>query len=417
MYGAQELGSAPLNIEENKPLGELTVTVEASAPIHWVRVKGRVTGLQGRIVDGASLLIAQPAGWEFEAPLNADGSFEFPRVRPGAYAALLLPNPDGAGAKPITIGERDVDKLEFRAPAVRQIRGRVVVEGGGPMTRVSLTLESNAPRSTQALIRAPEILIDPQPDGRFSVAVPEGVYRASVSVAAVGYRVRSLTLGSVDLMKENLKAPAPGGAEMRITLAPPATLDWVKVSGEVSGLPQAGAGRPRVVKLDGPIRGLEGRIQPDGSFEIPRVLRGNYPAYVDAGSPGASATRIAVGRSDLTDVEITLHRPAPVSGRVKLDNGGRLPNLSQFTVSIADPDSIRLDARLDSAARATPNANGTFQVLLYEGVHRVVVSGIPAGYRVKSIVSGGTELTQGLLNLTAPSGAARVEIEIVLTRN
>jgi hypothetical protein len=172
-----------------------------------------------------------------------------------------------------------------------------------------------------------------------------------------------------------------------------------------------------VVKLDGPIRGLEGRIQPDGSFEIPRVLRGNYTAYVDAGSPGASATRIAVGRSDLTDVEITLHRPAPVSGRVKLDNGGRLPNLSQFTVSIADPDSIRLDARLDSAARATPNANGTFQVLLYEGVHRVVVSGIPAGYRVKSIVSGGTELTQGLLNLTAPSGAARVEIEIVLTRN
>jgi hypothetical protein len=102
---------------------------------------------------------------------------------------------------------------------------------------------------------------------------------------------------------------------------------------------------------------------------------------------------------------------------VKLDTGRPLPNLSRLTVSIADPDGASLNARLDSAARATPNANGTFQILLYEGVHRIVVNGIPAGYRVKSIVSGGTELTRGLLNLIAPSGAARVEIEIVLTRN
>jgi hypothetical protein len=417
MYGAQELGLAPLNVEENKPLDELTITVEASAPIHWVRVKGRVTGLQGPVVEGASLLFAQPAGWEFEAPLNADGSFEFQRVRPGAYGALLLPNPGGVSAKPITIGEADARNVEFAAPAVRQIRGRVVVEGAGPMPRVSLTLVSNAPQSAGALIRAPEILIDPQPDGRFSIAVPEGVYRAAVSVAAGGYRVRSLTLGSVDLLKENLQAPTRGAAEMRITLVAPAVLDWMKVSGKVSGLPPSGGGRPRVVKLDGPIPGLEGRIQPDGSFEIPRALRGSYIAYVDAGVPGASARRITVGRSDLTDVDITLRRPATVSGRVKLDTGRPLPNLSRLTVSIADPDGASLNARLDSAARATPNANGTFQILLYEGVHRIVVNGIPAGYRVKSIVSGGTELTRGLLNLIAPSGAARVEIEIVLTRN
>jgi hypothetical protein len=85
-----------------------------------------------------------------------------------------------------------------------------------------------------------------QPDGAFRATLPEGEYRVSWSGLTLGYEIKSLTAGNLDLFANPLKVsvdtPPPA---IRLVLSVDGN-PWVKVSGRVTnfGSTRVVASRP-----------------------------------------------------------------------------------------------------------------------------------------------------------------------------
>jgi TonB family protein len=141
------------------------------------------------------------------AVVAPDGSFEFFNVRPGNYnMTVSAPVP----FQPIVVGNTDVSGIEFTVPAVKNIPGKVMMEGGGALPpRVIFNI--GYPNGTTSI--GPPL----QPDGTFMVALPEGERRLGITVP--GYTVRSFSLGSLDLLREPLRLSSSDTEQLLVTLA------------------------------------------------------------------------------------------------------------------------------------------------------------------------------------------------------
>src|SRR6185295_15766666 len=116
-----------------------------------------------------SLLLTSPI-----ASVAADGSFEFPKVYPGSYTARVTAPPMNFNVIPTldgTVSDRDVTNLQFVAPRMREISGKIAMEGKGPLPGFSLFFSSVAGGSggsQQALT------VNPLADGTFKLSIAEG---------------------------------------------------------------------------------------------------------------------------------------------------------------------------------------------------------------------------------------------------
>src|SRR5204863_1308217 len=117
---------------------DLRVTLDASAIIP-VKVSGRVTNLL--TTQGIRVVLANPTFGSFEASVNPDGSFLFPRVIPGNYTARLSLSGLSAG-RPVTIGNQDVTDLFINYPREFVVGGHVIVDGAGTAEPPVVTIEA-----------------------------------------------------------------------------------------------------------------------------------------------------------------------------------------------------------------------------------------------------------------------------------
>jgi hypothetical protein len=92
--GDRDLLVAPLQVTANGA-PDVTIHIGLPTPAPWVRINGRVTGLDTASVKATSIAISDgPLLNPIEAAVSADGAFEFPKVLPGVYAAQLQPGAD-----------------------------------------------------------------------------------------------------------------------------------------------------------------------------------------------------------------------------------------------------------------------------------------------------------------------------------
>jgi hypothetical protein len=147
-----------------------------------------------------------------EAPVNPDGSFEFREVMPSSYL-LGLPLELGI-ARPILVdAERDVSGVAISIPRQVPIRGRVVMEDGSPLPDLSasgMTVAAVGDGLTAFAVIAP--------DGAFTTSSTEGEQLIQIRSIPAGYRVKSLTAGSVDLLQLPITLNSP--VEIRVVLTP-----------------------------------------------------------------------------------------------------------------------------------------------------------------------------------------------------
>jgi TonB family protein len=123
--------------------------------------------------------------------------------------AMLVP---GASQAQVIPG---IVNVEIAVPSMRELTGRVVVEGiGSVVPRLMFTWTDPGPIGTVQAVAVN------QPDGTFKVTLPEGERR--VNLTAPGYSVRVLTYGSVDLLRNPLKVTSTSSEEFRVTLIPTA---------------------------------------------------------------------------------------------------------------------------------------------------------------------------------------------------
>src|SRR5262249_18031829 len=122
-----------------------------------------------------------------------DGTFEFPNVQPGNYVLNIgIPVP----TQPIVVGSSDISGLEFEAPNIHSVPVRVTTEGlGATVPRLLFTIAYR--NGTTGIVAGNG------PDGTIRVLMPEGEHRVTPNVA--GFRVKSLTYGSIDVLKDPIK--------------------------------------------------------------------------------------------------------------------------------------------------------------------------------------------------------------------
>jgi len=328
------------------------------------------------------------------AAIKADGTFQFSRVRPGTYTLLA----SGIGLSQnisIVVTDKDIAGIDIVIPITVSVTGSVTVENGGLRPRFTLSFASfkggvNNPVTGMST------------NGTFTTQVSEGEYRITWSQIPAGYFVKSITAGTVDLLAGPLVVASGTTADpISVTLGVANPVPWVKVSGRVIS-PRPGSALPARVTLIGgsALEPLDVAINPDGSFEFPRVLPGSYTARVTPPLPFPAAS-VFVTNKDLTGVEIAIPAMKEITGRVVVEGLGQVtPRLNFSLIDSAGTGGITGIAQTD----------GTFRVTLPEGERRIALN-VP-GYTVKSLSYGNVDVLRNPLLKMA--GTDSTEFNVVL---
>jgi hypothetical protein len=230
-----------------------------------------------------------------------------------------------------------------------------------------------------------------QPDGSFKVTLPAGERQISLAANTIppGYKVGAFTYGTTDLTKNPLRVAATDTAELRVTFDASAIVP-VRVSGRVNGLLTTQA--VRVVLQNAVFGGLEASVSPDGSFVFPKVIPANYTARLSLSGLSAGRT-IAVGDRDVTDVVIEYPRDFVVTGHTIVEGGGNGPV----------PDVVLVAKNAAGVSRTSTNANtGVLILNVKDGEYNVSLRSVPAGYQLKSMTYGTTDLQKAPLKIDGP---------------
>jgi hypothetical protein len=283
--------------------GATVVTVAAGAAIDNLNFKllwplGR--RVSGRFVRGTSEIakdqVATLSGSRVDelltAPLDANGNFEFGRVPPGPYLLSVFPPPAGLSGRVVQVANSDITGLEIVAPPSRMVSGRIVAENGGPVPRAILAFYT-----PQSYVGAPI-----NPDGTFSVRLHAARHRVDLAGMPVGYSIVSVRAGSADAAQgfEVANADVSG---IVVTVGGPNPAPQVR--GKVVGLAASRLSSTKV-ELAGPIVGtVETQVQPDGSFEFPRMVSGLYTLRL-LQVPEFAPMRLAVVTRGVTETTVTV---------------------------------------------------------------------------------------------------------------
>jgi hypothetical protein len=189
-----------------------------------------------------------------------------------------------------------------------------------------------------------------------------------------------------------------------------------RLGGKVSGKINANMAvlGPRTATITGPPLEdlLEVPIKPDGSFEFGHLPPGNrYLVSLYPPTSGIASYPVTVGQSDVSGIQLTPLPTKRVSGRITVRNG----SIPHGILGFVTPTTW---------VSGNINDDGTFAVELHSARHEIDFSGLPVGYSLASVRTGGQDTTaQGItvtnadvsdvvITLNAPSKLAVVKGKI-----
>src|SRR6185436_4842561 len=126
-----------------------------------------------------------------------------------------------------------VDNLTIRVPVRKNIRGRIVVDGEGPIPIAKLTLRNTTTDSTET-----NVDVESDTDGTFHVALLEGSTLGNVALPS-GYDLIAANYGAANLSHQPLSISGNDDAELQIHVKAPGNISAVRVRGTVEGLSPA----------------------------------------------------------------------------------------------------------------------------------------------------------------------------------
>jgi hypothetical protein len=169
----------------------------ASGP--GVRISG-VVGLGPRSPrpTGQKVVLSGSSGWAvLEGPIAADGAFTIASVPPGTYTVKTIPG-SPASLATVVIADREIAGIAVGAHA--ELPGRVVFPDGARLPAFSSAPMIEAKPANGAIL-ATAI----RTDGTFRFPLSEGEYRITAARLPAGTSLKSISYGSIDLMKDPLK--------------------------------------------------------------------------------------------------------------------------------------------------------------------------------------------------------------------
>jgi len=125
---------------------------------------------------------------------------------------------------------------------------------------------------------------------------------------------------------------------------------------------------------------LQTRVAADGSCEFFKVPPGTYQARINPEVIGSQPLHITVLDKDIGGIEFLLPSMTTVGGRIIVDDGSPMPRMALSFVGSG------------GTINAIVSRDGSFSLQVPEGDKRIVVSGLPGVYSLKSISLGLTDL-------------------------
>jgi hypothetical protein len=195
------------------------------------------------------------------------------------------------------------------------------------------------------------------------------------------------------------------------------------VTGRVTG-PDSSffAANPMTATLNGTglVTNWTSPVRADGSFEFPKVYPGTYTARIDL--PGASqnpanianlnfglaTATINLTGTDISGLDIAVPREKEIAGKLILEGRGLMP---RFAIPLNPLPGTSIPQV--QYMGISPQPDGSFTVSILEGARQVgVANGLPAGYTLKSMMYGTTDVLKNPLKVAISDTA---ELRVTLT--
>ncbi len=349
-YGAIDLIRNSLQVDAAADPAELVLTLSYPKATP-VRAAGRIIGLDtaSRTSSPIRVVLSDPSfAREQVVTAGTDGSFEFPEVLPGSYRASVTGIDSMKGVvTSLVVPDAGVDNLTIRVPMRKDIRGRIVVEGGGPIPFAKLTLRSTTPDSTETSVE-----VESDTDGTFHAALLEGSILGGVALPG-GYELIAASYGAASLSHPPLLISGTDDSELQIRVKAPGDLSAVRVRGTVQGLSATALAAQGIrVSLASSIYAHPGStvVKSDGSFEFANAFSGRYILRLSGpGLAGNICVQVHVRDSDVVDVRMAA-APANIANDIQIIS-------AVFGASGGSADVTPIVARLTSPERNEFYAN------------------------------------------------------------
>ncbi len=146
---------------------------------------------------GQKVVLTGNSAWaQLEGTLAADGAFAIANVPPGVYTLKTIP---GSVTPMATVVVADRDIAGVAVAGYAELPGKAILQDGGkfPSLPTALMIEAK-PQKGASMATAI------RPDGTFRFPLPEGQYRITLGKLPAGTSVKSISYGSIDLLKEPL---------------------------------------------------------------------------------------------------------------------------------------------------------------------------------------------------------------------
>jgi hypothetical protein len=245
---------------------------------------------------------------------DAQGAFDISGVPPGSYAVVsftgLLAGQGGAEQHAayvaIEMGNRDIENLRIVTSVPTNVQGRIAIEGrapnesefarGGrgaaPGIRIALTWDPDIVGMPNAgAFRNPAANATLQNDGTFAFRVGQGNYRLSISGIPPDTFVKSIRMGTTDVLYDGLRVSGPVEDPVEVVLSSSAgELRGTAVNGSTAAMPNV------VVALvpESPLLRRRSDLYKSattdayGKFAFPVVAPGAYKLFAwEYAQPGA----------------------------------------------------------------------------------------------------------------------------------
>ena len=398
-----DLLKEPLVISE-KETPEIHIGLGTTAPNPWVKVSGRVRGLDSTR-GGMRVALESGTTSAIETFVDAEGKFEFPVVlQRTRYTARLIPADDASSRPRINVEDKDVTDVEITAPLKREVMARIVVEQNFPAPSVGLSLDAKDSSMT--------VLIHPETDGSARVMLPEDERTVRrPSGLPLGYFVKSITYGSTDLLKQPLRVGASAASELKITLSVDPAIPWGSLRGKVSGLDLERESARMVLNGVSAYARFETTLNADGSFNFTRLPQGTYiPTIEGAAAANLSPSSIVVTGTDFDGIEISSLQSAnpkvartadPPRGAALADFPGNSRSSANESAAVANLRTI--NTALVTYLSANGGRYGNLQDLVNAGLLDASFNITRSGFNY-SVIAVGSEYAAAALPVSSATG-------------
>ena len=344
--------------------------------------------LSGRVVDGSTgkpMIGAVVVLWERSetrsggkrVTVGANGAFEFANVSPGSYQiAPEMPGlqvPYRTETIDVEVRDGSITGLGLiitpLGPRAISVSGKVVMEGGGPISSSITTIKTKGDSSTV------------QRDGTFQLQFrAKERYALRLEDLPEGAYIKSVSAGSWDSASEVLVFNSTPPSTLQITLGVGTRSIRGRVTGTSAG-PQTSltlsmrstSAAPQNVPING-----------DGTFLIGRLRAGDYELKAMQGSGSTmqfAALPLTIGGEDRSGIELRLKPATLQKGRVVIEGAGRVEELQRFRLVIEIVDVL--------GVHSVPiAADGTFEFQSFEGGYSATINELPVGYEPSVVIAG-----------------------------